>query len=81
MKELKIINTVILIFAICMTSCGQKGIENYNEGLSQMEKGNYQDVIKYFSEGIEKNDISKSINYYGRAYVYFEIKKLDMQKS
>jgi len=81
MKELKITNTVILIFAICMTSCGQKGIENYNEGFSQMEKGNYQDAIKSFSEGIEKNDISKSINYYGRAYVYFEIKKIGHAKS
>lgn len=80
MKHLKIINTLILIFSICMNSFGQKGIENYNKGLSLMEQGNYQDAIIAFSEGIKANDIYKSVNYYGRAYSYFEIKNFEKAK-
>ena len=81
MKQLKIINILILTFSTCIISCGQKGIENYNEGLSLMEKGNYQDAIEAFSEGIKANDISKSVNFYGRAYSYFEIKNFEKAKA
>ena len=46
-----------------------------------MEKGDYEKAIEIFSRGIEFNDIAKSINYYGRAYSNYELKKYKEAKS
>lgn len=78
MKQSTIGAILCFLFSI---SCAQKGVDYYNDGLTLKNAGKYEEAIETFSKGIELVDISRSINYYGRAYCYFELKRYEEAKS
>ena len=81
MKQLKTINTILLLNLSLMTAYGQEGLKFFNEGLVLNAKGEFQKAFEVFSKGIEINDISKSVNYYGRACANYGLKNLKQAKS
>jgi tetratricopeptide (TPR) repeat protein len=81
MKSLKALNTIILLISTFSTLYSQEGIKHYNEGINLLKAKEFEKAIKVFSNGIKANDITKSINYYGRAYAYFESKQFEKAKS
>jgi len=63
---------VLLLFWITTLAIASKWYESYEKGLREMEKGNWEQAIRYFKEAIKiKNKDTKKIRAYGMRFIEY----------
>ncbi|MEO1518922.1 MAG: tetratricopeptide repeat protein [Bacteroidota bacterium] len=77
MKAFPFVGVLVLVCCLSFCAHAQEGIKDYNKGMGHMSQGQFQQALASFHQGIERNDIAKSVNHYGRAYAQFELGNLE----
>ncbi|MFP3592616.1 hypothetical protein [Chryseobacterium sp. SIMBA_038] len=65
-------NVFLILFSLT-TSCFLRAQESYKLAEKEFDKDNYEKAITYYTESIQKKEeVAKSYNYRGMAYLYSE---------
>lgn len=65
-----------VLLQLIFVSCGTKAdLREFNIGIEEFNKNNYEEALKIFKKGTLKNNGHKYPNFYGVAYCYYNINK------